>query len=91
MATLLHRLDAEIASFTESFANLVKASRVDMPDEKRSQVVFKRQAELLFDAQSILMITCSVSQLSHQISALCPPTFAPNYMQCCRFALEVAQ
>ncbi|DBA87643.1 hypothetical protein WJX77_007996 [Trebouxia sp. C0004] len=33
MSTLLQRLDAEIAVFTDSFANLVKASRVDTPDD----------------------------------------------------------
>lgn len=39
MATLLQRLDAEIATFTDNFANLVKASRVSTPDSKKNQGV----------------------------------------------------
>jgi len=38
MSTLLQRLDAEIAVFTDSFANLVKASRVDTPDDNTTKV-----------------------------------------------------
>ena len=39
MGTILQRLDAEIATFTDSFTNLVKASRVDNADGKKSQVI----------------------------------------------------
>lgn len=37
MGTILQRLDAEIATFTDSFTNLIKASRVD--NGKKSQVI----------------------------------------------------
>ena len=39
MGTILQRLDAEIATFTDSFTNLVKASRVENLDEKTLQVM----------------------------------------------------
>ena len=38
MATLLQRLDAEIAIFTDGFTNLVKAARVDTFNAQKSQV-----------------------------------------------------
>lgn len=37
MSTLLQRLDAEIASLIDNFANLVKASRVDMPENNTTK------------------------------------------------------
>lgn len=47
MATLLQRLDAEIATFTDNFANLVKASRVSTPDSKKNQVQLHAELNLL--------------------------------------------
>ena len=38
MGTVLQRLDAEIATFTDSFTDLVKASRIDNLDGKKLQV-----------------------------------------------------
>ena len=52
MGTILQRLDAEVATFTDSFVNLVKASRVDNSDGKTSQVMIytyiKARCEKLF-------------------------------------------
>ena len=39
MGTILQRLDAELATFTDSFTNLVKASRIDALAVKTSQVL----------------------------------------------------
>ncbi|DBA71344.1 hypothetical protein WJX79_004137 [Trebouxia sp. C0005] len=37
MSTLLQRLDAEITIFTDNFANLIKASRVNTPDDSTTK------------------------------------------------------
>lgn len=39
MGTILQRLDAEIVTFTDSFANLVKASRIDNLATNKPQVL----------------------------------------------------
>jgi len=53
MSTLLQRLDAEIAVFTDNFANLVKASRVDTPDDNTTKVVWSHR-----------LLSCTVCELS---------------------------
>lgn len=42
MGAILQRLDVEIATFTDSFTNLVKASRIDDEAIKTSQVLYFR-------------------------------------------------
>lgn len=69
MATLLQRLDAEVATFTDNFANLVKASRVSTPDSKKNQVQLHADLNLLCIHRPFSLI--SYTFLKTTVRALC--------------------